>query len=578
MKKRILLLLGSMFLLVFALAITACGKVSLKLTFKVEDEIYATISTSGNEVISMPEDPAKDGYTFKGWFWDEGSWQRPFTANSLLDTPLSSDMFVYAKFDRNEEVLRDPIGTEISAEGFDKTDTVYFIKVPNSTETFSFIGKIKVAEGAIWRVFTDVACTKEVPSRTKEISVGNNKFYILVTNGNDVNSYPFVVRRRPIYTVKYDANGGSYVASQRVEEDGCATEPTTVRAGCVFKAWNYDFTQPITNDRTITASWDFIIYNISYDLAGGEFTGDYPQTYNVGSATFSLVAPVKRGYTFLGWYDGEMKVTHIERRSLGDRRFKARWELTRYEILYNLGGGTNAVNNPATYTIEDSIMLSNPSRVGYRFAGWEEGNTIEKGSVGVQTFTAKWEVVTYRISYDLAGGEFTGDYPQTYNIESATFSLVTPVKRGYTFLGWDDGEMKVVQIPKGSMGNKRFTATWEVLVPYSITYNLGGGTNATGNPETYTIEDEIEFLDPYYINGDFIEWQDKDGNKVTKIKRGTVGDIFITAVYDLYDVKLSLSNDDTFSVVGKQTDGNTVNIKSEYKGKKVTSINDNAFV
>ena len=69
-----------------------------QLHFIVNDEIYATIETNGNEVIKLPNNPAKDGYKFDGWYWDNNLWNRPFTANSLLDEPLSSDMSVYAKF------------------------------------------------------------------------------------------------------------------------------------------------------------------------------------------------------------------------------------------------------------------------------------------------------------------------------------------------------------------------------------------------------------------------------------------------------------------------------------------------
>lgn len=70
MKKKIVVLLGVVFALVLSFALTACGKVALKLTFKVDGADYATISTSGDEVIKMPENPTKDGFIFDGWFWD----------------------------------------------------------------------------------------------------------------------------------------------------------------------------------------------------------------------------------------------------------------------------------------------------------------------------------------------------------------------------------------------------------------------------------------------------------------------------------------------------------------------------
>ena len=85
-----------------ALALSACVAVSFEIGFVVDGELYDTVSTSGSEVIKIPEDPVKDGYTFEGWYWDNGSFEKPFTANSLLNEPLTSDMKVYAKLTENE--------------------------------------------------------------------------------------------------------------------------------------------------------------------------------------------------------------------------------------------------------------------------------------------------------------------------------------------------------------------------------------------------------------------------------------------------------------------------------------------
>ncbi len=79
------------------------GGVEFELNFVVDSETYDTVSTNGKEIVKMPSDPTKDGYTFDGWYWDKDTWQKPFTANSLLDAPLSSDMSVYAKWKANEQ-------------------------------------------------------------------------------------------------------------------------------------------------------------------------------------------------------------------------------------------------------------------------------------------------------------------------------------------------------------------------------------------------------------------------------------------------------------------------------------------
>ena len=41
----------------------------------IDDEIYHTVETTGNEKINFPENPTKTGYNFDGWFYDEGTWE-----------------------------------------------------------------------------------------------------------------------------------------------------------------------------------------------------------------------------------------------------------------------------------------------------------------------------------------------------------------------------------------------------------------------------------------------------------------------------------------------------------------------
>ena len=92
------LVIALMLLALLVPAFAACSGVQLELYFMVDGEVYDTITTTGSEVIKLPPNPEKEGYVFRGWYWDYGIWQEPFTAESLINTPLSSSMSVYARF------------------------------------------------------------------------------------------------------------------------------------------------------------------------------------------------------------------------------------------------------------------------------------------------------------------------------------------------------------------------------------------------------------------------------------------------------------------------------------------------
>lgn len=96
-NKRILLTVFVIAMVCCVAAVTiACQPTDFTINFVVDGSNYTTLSTSGQEVIRMPQNPAKDGYTFDGWYWDEGTWQRPFTENSYSE--IKDNVNVFAKF------------------------------------------------------------------------------------------------------------------------------------------------------------------------------------------------------------------------------------------------------------------------------------------------------------------------------------------------------------------------------------------------------------------------------------------------------------------------------------------------
>ena len=74
------------------------------ISFYVDNEIFSTIETSGNEILTLPNAPQKENYSFKGWYFDNESFEDELTADFYQNTALKSDVNVYAYYELvNEE-------------------------------------------------------------------------------------------------------------------------------------------------------------------------------------------------------------------------------------------------------------------------------------------------------------------------------------------------------------------------------------------------------------------------------------------------------------------------------------------
>ena len=382
--------------------------------FIVNDTEYSKVQTKGNEIIVMPTNPQKDGYTFVGWFWDKDTWQRPFTANSMLNEPMNSDMKVYAYFEKQHQhtyakeweynntyhwhastcghdIVSDKAthdfdanhicticgyqdtklhGVEIKTNTLSVDGTNISGKVSNATTIFSFIDEISVADSATYTVSTDINGSHTIKTKTVNLSIGDNTYYIFVENGKDIRLYTVSIRRRPIYTVTFDSNGGTEVEQQQVEEDSFATEPNTTRIGYNFDKWNYDFTKPILKDGTITADWSAVRYSITYVLNGGENNSDNPLTYTVEDEII-LLAPTKAGYMGSWSNDGKIEIG-----SMGNKTFTAIYTANKYNVQLTTDGKCYVANGGA-YDCDTSVTVSLTTLYwGYDFLGWYDGDTF----------------------------------------------------------------------------------------------------------------------------------------------------------------------------------------------------------
>ena len=295
---------------------------------------------------------------------------------------------------------------------------------------------------------------------------------------------------------------------------------------------------------SLTAQWTALTYSVTLHANGGTISSGNVTSYNYGEGATLPAADntTREGYTFAGWYDNEVltgnPITEISTDETGNRTYWAKWTVNQYTITFDTDGGSEVA--PITQDYGSAITApAAPTREGYTFTGWDK--TIPATMpAGDMTITVQWTVNQYTIIYDLDGGTAEGN-PDTYTVETDAFTLKNPTRPGHTFTGWSGtgltGEDNLtLTIPKGSTGNRSYTAHWS-LNTYSITYDLNGGT-ASGNPTSYTVESAtITLNQPTKTGYTFTGWSGTDltgeDNLTVTIPAGSTGDRSYTAHWSL---------------------------------------------
>ena len=337
------------------------------------------------------------------------------------------------------------------------------------------------------------------------------------------------------YAITYEGMDGAQYGEAHpdwyaYDTDTVISNPT--KAGYTFLGWlvNGESTarkaltlakESCTGAITLTATWKQNPYTITWMVnEGGTIneTLEYSKTAFFGGAITAPTVTAKDGYAFGGWYtDGSNFAEHTkfnngDKMPEGDVIYYAKWTLIEYTITYNLNGGTNAGENPKTYTVEsEKIMLLEPSKTGYRFDGWysdaERTNRvteIAKGSTGDVTLYAKWTIKAYTVSWNANGGTLDGG---NASVSAEYGSLVSEVKpanvptkaatqeKEYTFAGWYTDPYNGTELATDAKvtGDMTYYAHWtEADRLYTIEWWNEEGTEkidskqlAYGTPFTY---------------------------------------------------------------------------------------------
>lgn len=140
--------------------------------------------------------------------------------------------------------------------------------------------------------------------------------------------------------IVFAPNGGRVSSGSKTVICGktYGTLPTPTRRGYTFAGWytaksggsriGSSSVVRTTKNQTLYARWKLVKYKIQYSLGKGTNSRSNPVGYTVASRTIVLKNPVRKGYTFKGWYSDpkyKKKVTKIAAGSTGSRKLYARW-------------------------------------------------------------------------------------------------------------------------------------------------------------------------------------------------------------------------------------------------------------
>ncbi len=208
------------------------------ISFYVDNEIFSTIDTSGNEILTLPNAPQKENYSFKGWYFDNESFENELTADFYQNTALESDVNVYAYY---QLVNEEPKEFKVS---------------------FDSNGGSKVEE-----VVTSIIESEPVTTRDGYTFLG---WYLDESFINKV-TFPFEVTKdqtlyakweENTYNVHFELNGGTGVTDLKTNK--IEKEPLPTKDGYTFLGWYLEesfinkvtFPFEVTKDQTLYAKWE----------------------------------------------------------------------------------------------------------------------------------------------------------------------------------------------------------------------------------------------------------------------------------------------------------------------------------
>ena len=174
-------------------------------------------------------------------------------------------------------------------------------------------------------------------------------------------------------------------------------------------------------------------YTVTFDSNGGSEVDS--QEVLDGKRANKPYAPSRTGYTFDGWYLDSTEWNFAIYTITDDTTLTAKWTANTYKIKFVPVGEETFPDMVATY-YDDYELPTPPEKERHQFVGWSDGEKIYDQSgkwttASDVTLTAVYKPDTYTITFEDAEVD-----PMEVAYNDDSYTLPTPEKEGYMFLGW----------------------------------------------------------------------------------------------------------------------------------------------
>ncbi len=520
-------------------------------TWIVDGEKTVDEYSYGDEIV-VPENPIKEGYTFAGWG---------------TETPVTvpdEDLIFTAQWEINKHTVTWMVDGEKTVDEYSYGDEIAVPETPTK-EGYTFVGwgaEIPATvpdEDLIFTAHWEIAkYTVRWVAGIKETVVEykcGDKIDVLVPQADGltfVKWIPEVPATMPAENLEFTAvfESKSYTVEWNIDglimretyKFGDAIDKTKSfnKKGYTFVGWSPEIpdTMPAQN-LEFTAIFEANLYDAVFYTNGGIFSdGDsikrIPTAYN--TAIIIPQNPEKAGYEFAGWaYNGKNIGTNLGiMNSVEGKAFEAIWasnNTTAYKIetyTMNTLGEYDVSSVLLNATVFEEITVNPVESEGFEI---NTGKSVLSGVVSAE------ETLVLKVYLDRKHYSFT---TVVDNIETSVLyyygSIITqpetPVKNGYTFVGWDSiipATMPSNDITVTAKFNvaPQDTTTPRIVMVTPENRTIYYGESITLQVRTYNMPEGARIK--WEVSGDGVSIKSSSSGKSCKVTSTSNGNVVIRA-------------------------------------------------